>query len=224
MGSTSAEDDYDHLYKVVLVGDVSVGKTHLLSRYMKDELPKAPCATIGVTFATRKVRLPSGSGTVKAQIWDTAGQERYRSITRAHYRRAVGAVLAYDVTRMSTFQSCAKWVEEVRQGASPDAIIHLVGNKMDLVDQDPSKRQVCRDVAAQFARDKGLLFSEASAVTSQNVQSMFDQLFQEIFNSSAGANKAGKPIGIQSVSAGGIQIAAGGNTSVREGGCDGSAC
>ena len=90
----AGDDDYDHLYKVVLVGDATVGKTHLLSRYIKGTLPKAPTATIGVEFATRTVPLAVG-GTVKAQIWDTAGQERYRAITSAHYRRAVGALLVY---------------------------------------------------------------------------------------------------------------------------------
>lgn len=72
----SGDGRCDHLYKVVLVGDATVGKTHLLSRYVKGTLPKAPTATIGVEFATRTIPLSIG-GTVKAQIWDTAGQERY---------------------------------------------------------------------------------------------------------------------------------------------------
>eukprot|EP00931_Biecheleriopsis_adriatica_P080067 TRINITY_DN53425_c0_g1_i1.p1 TRINITY_DN53425_c0_g1~~TRINITY_DN53425_c0_g1_i1.p1 ORF type:complete len:229 (-),score=53.49 TRINITY_DN53425_c0_g1_i1:76-762(-) len=179
--AVAGEDDYDCLCKVVLVGDVSVGKTHLLSRYMKDALPKAPAATIGVEFATRTVRLPSSGANVKAQIWDTAGQERYRAITRAHYRRAAGAVLVYDVTRSATFRSCATWVAEVREGASPDAIIMLVGNKVDLVEQDPSARQVYHDVAAEFSRQHGLMFLEASAVSGTNVPEAFEQLLQEVY-------------------------------------------
>ena len=111
---------------VVLVGDATVGKTHLLSRYVKGTLPKAPTATIGVEFATRTIPLAVG-GTVKAQIWDTAGQERYRAITSSHYRRAVGALLVYDVTKQSTFQNCAKWMEELRQSAEPDIVIMLEG-------------------------------------------------------------------------------------------------
>lgn len=219
MGTTSNEDDYDHLCKVVLVGDVSVGKSHLLSRYMKDELPKAPAATIGVEFATRTVKLPGGQGTIKAQIWDTAGQERYRAITRAHYRRAVGAVLVYDVTRMSTFQSCTKWVDEVRQGASPDAVIHLVGNKIDLVEKDPSTRQVWRDVALQFAQEQGLQFSEASAVSALNVHAVFESLFQDISQRSGASSKAAKT-GI--TTAGGIHIASAGQG--QEAGCEAGAC
>lgn len=214
---SAGEDDYDHLYKVVLVGDVSVGKTHLLSRYMKDELPKQPAATIGVEFATRTVQLPTSGVSVKAQIWDTAGQERYRAITRAHYRRAAGAVLVYDVTRQATFQSCAKWVQEVREGASPDTIITLIGNKVDLVEQDASLRQVHHDTAEEFARMHGLLFSEASAVTAHNVKRIFENLFQEIYTRSPPAPKSSKPAGYMAPGGdhGGLQISAGGNAAGR---------
>jgi len=179
-----AEGDYDHLYKIVLVGDATVGKTHLLSKYIKGSLPRAPTATIGVEFATRTVKLPVG-GTVKAQIWDTAGQERYRAITCAHYRRAVGALLVYDVTKQSTFQNCLKWMEELRQSAEPDVVIMCVGNKTDLTEKDPSCRQVYYDAAAEFARQNGLFFSEASAVSNANVQHIFNQLLQEIYNQSS---------------------------------------
>jgi len=175
---------YDHLYKVVLVGDATVGKTHLLSRYIKGTLPKAPTATIGVEFATRMVPLAVG-GTVKAQIWDTAGQERYRAITSSHYRRAVGALLVYDVTKQATFQNCVKWMEELRQNAEPDIVIMLVGNKVDLAEKDPQSRQVYWDNANEFARQHGLYFSEASAMTSHNVQHIFEHLLQEIYNESA---------------------------------------
>lgn len=218
------EASCDHIYKIVLVGDATVGKTHLLSRYVKGTLPKAPTATIGVEFATRTVPLAVG-GTVKAQIWDTAGQERYRAITRAHYRRAAGAVLVYDVTRQLTFQSCHKWVEEVREGATPDTVIMLVGNKVDLVEQDPSTRQVYHDAAVEFARQNGLLFSEASAVTSLNVHQIFDQLLQEIYSRAPKVPRemaATKPVGLGDEMGGGIQIAArsnGGSAGLGQGGC-----
>jgi Rab family protein len=208
-------DDYDHLYKVVLVGDATVGKTHLLSRYIKGSLPKAPTATIGVEFATRTVPLAVG-GTVKAQIWDTAGQERYRAITSAHYRRAVGALLVYDVTKQATFQNCMKWMEELRQNAEPDIVIMLVGNKVDLVEKDTGSRQVYYDAAAEFARQHGLFFSEASAVTSYNVKHIFEHLLQEIYNSSSkGKGRS------QDDNAGGIQIASG---LPDKKGCDQNAC
>lgn len=178
------EEHYDHLFKVVLVGDATVGKTHLLSRYMKGVLPRNPAATIGVEFGTRTVQLPVG-GTVKAQIWDTAGQERYRAITSAHYRKAAGALLVYDLTKRTSFDHCEKWLEELRQGAGPEIVIVLVGNKVDLAENDPSAREVDYDVAADFARHNGLLFSESSAVTSLNVTFIFENLLQEIYHQTA---------------------------------------
>ena len=87
---------------VVLVGDAGVGKTHIVSRYIKGTLPKHHYPTIGVEFATRNVPLKNG-GIIKAQIWDTAGQERYQAITAAHYRRAVGAIIVFDVMKYSSF-------------------------------------------------------------------------------------------------------------------------
>ncbi|CAE7736422.1 RABA2A [Symbiodinium pilosum] len=183
------DDDYDHFYKVVLVGDATVGKTHLLSRYVKSKLPKAPTATVGVEFATRIVKLSNGSK-VKAQIWDTAGQERYRAITSTHYRRAVGALLCYDVTKETTFKNCAKWMEELRQSAEPDIVIMLVGNKVDLADKDPSSRQVYYDAAQEFATQNGLLFFETSAVTDINVKEGFETLLQEIYDQGTRTSQA----------------------------------
>lgn len=206
--ATAHEDEYDHLYKVVLVGDAAVGKTHLLSRYIKGTLPKAPVATIGVEFATRTVPLAMG-GTVKAQIWDTAGQERYRAITSAHYRRAVGALLVYDVTKQSSFQNCAKWMEDLRTNAEPDVVILLVGNKEDLAEKDPAARQVYYEAAAEFAKQNGLLFSEASAVTSHNVKHIFETLLQEIYNQQS-KNRGREIVDASPAGGGGIQIAAGG--------------
>jgi len=183
--ASEAEDDFcDHLYKIVLVGDATVGKTHLMSRYVKGTLPKAPTATIGVEFATRTIPLAVG-GTVKAQIWDTAGQERYRAITSSHYRRAVGALLVYDVTRQASFQNCLKWLEELRQNAEPNIIIMLVGNKVDLTEKDPTARQVYFDNAVDFAKQHKLMFKEASAVTNLNVKPIFEQLMQEVYNQAA---------------------------------------
>mmetsp|Transcript_96519 Transcript_96519/g.270149 ORF Transcript_96519/g.270149 Transcript_96519/m.270149 type:complete len:220 (+) Transcript_96519:63-722(+) len=193
MAGDMDDEGCDHLYKVVLVGDATVGKTHLLSRYVKGTLPKAPTATIGVEFATRTIPLAVG-GTVKAQIWDTAGQERYRAITSSHYRRAVGALLVYDVTRQATFQNCLKWLEELRQNADQNIIIMLVGNKVDLVEKDPNARQVFYDSATDFANTHKLLFKEASAVTNYNVKHCFEHLLQEVYNQAAktSGNKADK--------------------------------
>ena len=175
------DEDYDYLYKIVLVGEAAVGKTHLLSRYIKGTLPKNPTSTIGVEFATRTVPLETG-GTVKAQIWDTAGQERYRAITSAHYRRAVGALLVYDVTNEKSFQAVRRWMDELKDHAEPDIVIMLVGNKIDLCDRNPDVRRISREAGEKFAKEHGLLFNETSAITVVNVKEVFEGLLQVIYN------------------------------------------
>ena len=172
-------DDYDFLYKLVLVGDMNVGKTFLLSRYVKGQVPKNTGPTIGVEFATKTVPLEAG-GTVKAQIWDTAGQERYRAITTAHYRRAVGALLVYDITQEKTFQSVKRWVEELRDHAEPDIVIMLVGNKSDLVEKSPELREVMIETAQQMATKNSMMFIETSAVNGIKVKEAFESLLNEI--------------------------------------------
>lgn len=94
---------------VILIGDVSVGKTCLLSRYLRNQLPKTQGPTIGVEFATKNVSMKDGA-TVKAQLWDTAGQEKYRAITVAHYRKALGCLIVYDITNRKTFTNVKYWL------------------------------------------------------------------------------------------------------------------
>lgn len=92
-----SDDDYDYLFKIVLIGDSGVGKTNLLSRFTKDEFNLESKPTIGVEFATKTLTVEGQH--IKAQIWDTAGQERYRAITNAYYRGALGALTVYDITK-----------------------------------------------------------------------------------------------------------------------------
>ena len=177
----NCEEEYDYLYKIVLVGEAGVGKTHLLSRYVKGSLPKNPTSTIGVEFATRTVPLLTG-GTVRAQIWDTAGQERYKSITSAHYRRAVGALLVYDVTNEKSFLNLKKWIDDLKENAEPDIVIMLVGNKIDLCEKNPNFRKVPTEQGLKFAQTHAMLFEETSAITVTRVREAFENLLQEIYN------------------------------------------
>ena len=134
---------------VILIGDVSVGKTCLLSRYLKNQLPKTQGPTIGVEFATKNVTMKDGA-TVKAQLWDTAGQEKYRAITVAHYRKALGCLIVYDITNRKTFQNLKYWLTTLLDSAEQDICIMLVGNKLDLVEEDPRARQVSQQEAMQL--------------------------------------------------------------------------
>merc|ERR1712054_256999 len=173
------EDDYDYLFKVVLIGDSGVGKSNLLSRFTRNEFSLESKSTIGVEFATRSTVVDGK--TIKAQIWDTAGQERYRAITSAYYRGAVGALLVYDITKQVTFKNCERWLQELRENASGNIVIMLVGNKIDL----RHLREVPTETAKEFAEKNGLSFIETSALDSTNVELAFQNILTEIFHQSA---------------------------------------
>ncbi|XP_060579696.1 ras-related protein Rab-11B-like [Ruditapes philippinarum] len=174
MFNATQADNYDYLYKVVVVGDTETGKSNILSRFTKDEFKEKICATIGVEFGTRTVQVNGKN--VKAQVWDTAGQERYMAITSAYYRGAVGAMIIYDVTKRSSFTNVVKWVNEIKENGIENIPIVLVGNKMDL----KSKREVPTNEAKEFAERNNLEFIEMSAKTNTNVDKAFEDLLTGI--------------------------------------------
>eukprot|EP01092_Planopodium_desertum_P007378 TRINITY_DN3022_c0_g2_i1.p1 TRINITY_DN3022_c0_g2~~TRINITY_DN3022_c0_g2_i1.p1 ORF type:complete len:244 (-),score=5.22 TRINITY_DN3022_c0_g2_i1:42-719(-) len=170
--------DYDYLYKVVLIGDSGVGKSNLLSRFTRNEFNLETKSTIGVEFATRSIQ--SDGKTIKAQIWDTAGQERYRAITSAYYRGAVGALLVYDIAKSVTFKNVERWLTELRENASENIVIMLVGNKSDL----RHLREVSTETAKEFSEKNNLSFIETSALDSTNVELAFTRILTEIYRKS----------------------------------------
>lgn len=112
MSSSDDEGGEEYLFKVVIIGDSAVGKSNLLSRYARNEFNPHSKATIGVEFQTQSLEIDSKE--VKAQIWDTAGQERFRAVTSAYYRGAVGALIVYDISRRTTFDSVGRWLDELK--------------------------------------------------------------------------------------------------------------
>jgi len=173
--SHSADDEYDYLFKVVLIGDSGVGKSNLLSRFSRNEFTLENKSTIGVEFATKSIQ--TEGKTIKAQIWDTAGQERYRAITSAYYRGAVGALLVYDITKRITYVNVSRWLKELRYHADPNIVIMLVGNKKDL----RQERQVQTDEAKEFCKQNKLFFIETSALEDSNVSMAFETILREIY-------------------------------------------
>ncbi|XP_028119894.1 ras-related protein RABA2a isoform X2 [Camellia sinensis] len=169
------DEEYDYLFKVVLIGDSGVGKSNLLSRFPCNEFCLESKSTIGVEFATRTLQVEGR--TVKAQIWDTAGQERYRAITSAYYRGALGALLVYDVTKPTTFENVSRWLKELRDHADANIVIMLIGNKTDL----KHLRAVATEDAQGFAEKEGLSFIETSALEAINVEKAFQTILSEIY-------------------------------------------
>ncbi|XP_010544112.1 PREDICTED: ras-related protein RABA2a [Tarenaya hassleriana] len=169
------DEEYDYLFKVVLIGDSGVGKSNLLSRFTRNEFCLESKSTIGVEFATRTLQVEGR--TVKAQIWDTAGQERYRAITSAYYRGALGALLVYDVTKPTTFENVSRWLKELRDHADSNIVIMMIGNKTDL----KHLRAVATEDAESYAEKEGLSFIETSALEATNVEKAFQTILSEIY-------------------------------------------
>jgi Ras-related protein Rab-11A len=170
-----ANDEYDFLFKVVLIGDSGVGKSNLLSRFTRNEFNLDSKSTIGVEFATRSIQIDHK--TIKAQIWDTAGQERYRAITSAYYRGAVGALLVYDISKSTSFENVTRWLKELRDHADNNIVIMLVGNKTD----QRHLRAVPTEDATKFASENGLSFIETSALEATNVDLAFQNILSSIY-------------------------------------------
>ena len=166
------DDDYDMIFKVVLIGDSGVVKSNILSRYIRDEFSIETKSTVGVEFGSKKIKIKGTS--IKAQIWDTAGQERYKSITNAYYKGAKGALVVFDITRRDTFVNVDRWIGELKGNADNDVAIIVIGNKSDLEDQ----RQVQQDEAKSKAEQYNLAYVETSALQAINIEKAFNMMIE----------------------------------------------
>eukprot|EP00164_Ancoracysta_twista_P002250 GFYU01002972.1.p1 GENE.GFYU01002972.1~~GFYU01002972.1.p1 ORF type:complete len:225 (-),score=47.91 GFYU01002972.1:313-987(-) len=157
-------------YKLVFLGDQSVGKTSIITRFMYDTFDTNYQATIGIDFLSKTMYLEDR--TVRLQLWDTAGQERFRSLIPSYIRDSSVAVVVYDITARSTFLNTAKWIEDVRTERGSDVVLMLVGNKTDLSD----KRQVTLEEGEAKAKELGCMFIETSAKAGFNIKALFRKL------------------------------------------------
>ncbi len=166
---------FSPIYKIILVGDSGVGKTCLLSMYVKGECgPTIP--TIAVEFCTKEIEL-ADNYKVKVQLWDTAGEERFKSLAMTYYRKAFGILLLFDVTKKPSFLACKNYLEEVRFNSDKKCVIYLVGNKIDLA----SEREITKEEAEEFAKQENIKYIETSAVKNMKVTEAFTSLLNDIY-------------------------------------------
>jgi Ras-related protein Rab-6A len=161
-------------FKLVFLGEQSVGKTSLITRFMYDSFDNTYQATIGIDFLSKTMYLEDR--TVRLQLWDTAGQERFRSLIPSYIRDSSVAVVVYDITNKKTFENTRKWVDDVRGERGNDVIIVLVGNKTDLDD----KREVTTAQGEEEAKKNNLMFIETSAKVGHNVKALFKRIAQAL--------------------------------------------
>ena len=166
----------DTVYKVLLLGDSSVGKTCFLLRYCDRTFQEAHLSTIGLDYRLKTMTLENNKN-IKLQIWDTAGQDRFRALTKNYYKGANGIILIYDISTTQTFENVKVWINQIKEEANANVIIYLVGNKIDL---PKDKRTVSEEEGQKLADEYKFLFKEASAKEGTNVNEIFQELVEKI--------------------------------------------
>ena len=164
------------VYKVLLLGDSSVGKTCFLLRYCDKTFQDAHLSTIGLDYRLKSMTLKNKKN-IKLQIWDTAGQDRFRAITKNYYKGANGIILIYDVTNLQTFENVKNWITQIREEANKNVVIFLAGNKADLPEES---RAVQKEDGQKMAEEYNIPFQETSAKEGINVNETFQELVEKI--------------------------------------------
>ena len=159
-----SEDDYDFIFKVLLLGNSDVGKSSLLLRFVDSVWNESFVPTIGVDFKVKTLDI--GEKRVKMQIWDTAGQERFRNVVATYFRGSNGILLIYDITTRESFKNLESWLIEIEKNASENVLKILIGNKNDL----ENERVISKEEGQDFANRYSMQFIETSAKMDTNVR------------------------------------------------------
>lgn len=169
-----ARSNHDFLFKILILGDSSVGKSCILTRFSDDVFNHSFMPTIGIDFKIKTLEINNKA--VKLQIWDTAGQERFNNITESYYRTAKGVMFVYDITNGESFDNVAKWLRNLEQNTAEETVKYIIGNKCDLQDI----RVINHTTGLEMATNFGLKFYETSAKTNINIQKIFYDMAKDL--------------------------------------------
>ena len=176
-------------YKIILIGDSAVGKTCIFKKITSGMFNPKSISTIGMDRRTLSFSIKDSEGKdleVEVQLWDTAGQERFRSITNTYYKSSQGLLLIYDITKRDSFNSVENWINNVKDslGGEDKYLIVLIGNKVDLAEDNPDTREVNLDEAEEICKKEGIYWGgECSAkdFTPEQLKEIFTKYTQEIY-------------------------------------------
>jgi len=171
----------DYQFKVLLIGNVGVGKTSLILRFTENTFSETTDGTLNVDLKTRVLKMSGKS--VKMQVWDTAGQERFRTITSSYYRGAQGIIVVYDSTERETFECAPRlWIKELEEYAVADCSKLLVATKTDLTD----KRKVTKEEGKELAEDLNIDYLEIFAKIGEGVMEAFNIIAKDMIEAQGG--------------------------------------
>ena len=162
-------------FKIIVIGDASVGKTNIIKTYTTNTFKENTQPTTGVEFYTKPFEI--NKEYVMVEIWDTAGQERYQSVTNSYYKGSQGALVVYDITKEVSFINIEKWIKRTNDKLNENIKIILVGNKIDLAD----KRIVQTETALEKAKELNMPLMETSALENKNIKEVFEKLISNMY-------------------------------------------
>ena len=160
------EDSSIHKYKIMIIGESSIGKTSMISRYTSNTFKLEYLSTIGIDFQVKNLTLNGKN--IKLQIWDTAGQERYKNITKSYFQSSNGFIIAYDISKRQTFDCISNWMDTISELASIESQKILVGTKCDI-----EEREVTYEEGENLAKEYNIKFYETSAKDNINIEDTF---------------------------------------------------
>jgi len=154
-------------FKILLIGDLGVGKSCVILRYVEGDFPGNIMSSIGVDFKTKQIDLDDRL--IKLQIWDTAGHEKFRTITTSYYKSAHAIIILYDITQKASFDHIRNWITEIDKFGKQGVLKVIVGNKLDM----ENNRKITKEVAENLALKYGIKLWEVSAKDNTNIEEMF---------------------------------------------------
>ena len=165
----SIKNDYDYLFKYILVGDFSVGKSNILLRFSKNEFSTNYHSTIGIEFSTKSITINNKN--LRIQVWDTAGQEKFLGITKNYFKDCCCVLIIYDITNRQTFNNLQNWINTIQNYCNKYITLYMIGNKCDLEEQ----REVNYEEGEKFAQENNIHFNESSAKENININEIFEE-------------------------------------------------
>ena len=176
--------NYDEKVQLLIIGDMTVGKTSILTRFTENKFSQNYLATVGLDFFTKDVDFKNLNRRVRIKIWDSAGQERFRSLTQSFFRNANGIIIVYDISNIESFENLKYWIQSINTQLGQNEINTIViGNKLDL------KREVKKEDAENFCKEKGFKYFEVSAKNGNGIQEAINYLVELVIKSNSKNNK-----------------------------------